>query len=65
MTKAELDERLRGVRLPAPVIHVGPAHPISNYKGYNDPHPGFYLGARVQVDEELMDQCWVEELHLE
>lgn len=61
MTKAELDERLRLVRLPGPVIHVGTAHPISTYEGFNDPYPGWYRGARVQVHEELIDQCYVEE----
>lgn len=60
--KHDLDVRLSRVTAPAPIIHVGPAFPIGVFAGYNDPFPGYYRGARVVVDEELMDGCFVEEM---
>lgn len=62
VTKQDLDGRLSRVTSPGPVIHIGPAFPIDTFLGYNDPFPGWYRGARVVVDEELMDQCFVEEI---
>lgn len=60
-TKEELDARLVRVVAPAPLIVVGPAFPISTFAGYDDPQPGYYLGARVVVAGELQDACRVQE----
>lgn len=60
-TKQELDTRLASVTTPAPLIMVGPGFPIQTFHGYNDPQPGYYLGARVDWAAELQDECRVVE----
>lgn len=61
MTKTQLDERLYKLTTVAPVIVVGPAHPIATFEGYNDPWPGWYRGVRVMIDEGLGEDCIVDE----
>lgn len=53
MTKEQLDVRLHAVVIPAPLIQVGPYHPLPSFEGYNDPYPGWYRGVRVQVLDGL------------
>lgn len=65
MTKEELDARLGKVRFPAPLIEVGPYHPIATYEGYGDPWPGWYRGVRVMTLEGLAGRARVMELDLD
>lgn len=62
MTKEQLDERLRQVSHPGPVIVVGPAHPIRSFEGWGDPYEDHYRGARVIVHPGLGEDCIVEEV---
>lgn len=61
MTKDELDARLWRVTQPAPVIVVGPGHPIRSFDGFGDPEDGYYRGARVVVHPGMGEDCVVEE----
>lgn len=59
MTKEELDDALFKVRYPAPVILVGPLHPITTFEGWNDPFDGWYRGVRVVEHAGLADTAQV------
>lgn len=62
MTKDELDDRLRRVTHPGPVIVVGPGHPIRGYQGWGEPYDNYYRGARVVVHPGMGEDCVVEEV---
>lgn len=53
---------MRVCRWPGPVVHVGPAYPIASFTDYDNPYPGYFYGARVVVEDGLMDQVLVEEI---